>query len=100
MAPRALALSLVVALALAALGRASGDDAPEKVALPKADDFTKLVLEVAKSYPTDGTHKYYWPKSGPWPGTTMDLFYTGKKVCEGDKEKRCYCCGITFEVFF
>lgn len=93
----ALAVSCVLALALAPA--ATGDDA-EKVPLPAADDFTKLVLEVAKSYPTDGTHKYYWPKSGPWPGTTMDLVYMGKKVATGDAEKRCYCCGITFEVFF
>jgi hypothetical protein len=95
----ALTLALVSAIALGSLAR--GDDAPpEKVPLPKATDFAKLVLEVARAYPTDGTHGYYWPKGGSWPGTTMDLFYMGKKVCEGDAKKRCFCCGITFEVFF
>jgi hypothetical protein len=98
---RPVLLALTLAFSLAAFSLA--DDAPkpdDKVPLPKASDFAKLVLEVAKTYPTDGTHGYYWPKSGSWPGTTMDLFYMGKKVGEADPKKRCFCCGITFEVFF
>src|SRR5690242_8698586 len=94
----AVAAALCV-LAVAAPLASRGDDA-EKVPLPRASEFAKLVLEVAKTYPTDGTHKYYWPKTGTWPGTTRDLFYLGKKVCDGDPEKRCFCCGLTFEVFF
>jgi hypothetical protein len=72
---------------------------PEKAVLPAADDFTRAVLEVVKTYPTDGTHRYHWPKTGGWPGTTRDVFYEGKKVCEADPEGRCFCCGLTFEVF-
>jgi hypothetical protein len=89
-------VAVLVAFAFATLAR--GDDA-EKVPLPKAKDFSKLVLAVARSYPTDGTHRYYWPKSGTWPGTTRDVLYMGTRVCEADEQKRCFCCGITFEVF-
>jgi hypothetical protein len=94
--PALLVLPLALALAVAATSHAD-DAAPP---LPAAKDFSKLVMEIAKSYPTDGTHKYYWPKGGSWPGTTRDLFYGDTKIAEGDPEKRCYCCGITFEVFF
>lgn len=70
--------------------------------LPTAKDFHKCVLYVIKKYPTDGTHQYYWPKGskGGWAGTTCDLKYLGKVICKGDIKKRCYCCGITYEVFF
>src|SRR5438874_2444313 len=68
--------------------------------LPLATDFAKRVLELAKSYPADGTHRYHWPKGSSWEGTTRDLVYLGQKVATGDPEKRCYCCGLTFEVFF
>jgi hypothetical protein len=81
-------------------GKTEKAEKPAEKWLPKADDFTKALLEIVKSYPTDGTHKYHWPRQGSWPGTTRDLFYAGEKVCEGDPEKRCYCCGLTFEVFF
>src|SRR5438477_240987 len=38
------------------------------------------VVEVVKSYPTDGTHKYSWPKKGadgkdPYDGVTQDIYY-------------------------
>lgn len=72
--------------------------APEE-ALPTEDAFSKVVMEVVKSYPTDGSHGYYWPKGESWPGTTCDLLYRGTKVCEADPKGRCYCCGLTFEVF-
>ena len=68
-------------------------------ALPTEDAFAKSVLAVIATYPTDGTHGYYWPKGDAWPGTTCDFDYLGTKVCEADAKKRCYCCGITFEVF-
>jgi hypothetical protein len=95
---RSLIAAAVLAAGLALAGGSRADD--QKTPLPAADDFTKAVLEISKTYPTDGTHKYYWPKKGSWPGTTRDLFYDGEKVCEGDAEKRCFCCGLTFEVFF
>lgn len=68
-------------------------------AMPTEDEFSKFVMAVVKTYPTDGTHGYYWPKGDAWPGTTCDLLYQGTKACEADPQKRCYCCGLTFEVF-
>jgi hypothetical protein len=91
-------LVAVVVAALAAAGRA--DDGAKKDFLPSEDELSKHVLEVARSYPTDGTHRYFWPKGSTWTGTTRDLFYEKERVCDGDAEKRCYCCGLTFEVFF
>lgn len=71
---------------------------PEE-SVPTEADFSKLVLSVVKSYPSDGTHKYWWPKGDDWPGTTCDIEYQGVKACVADPEGRCYCCGLTFEVF-
>ncbi len=63
------------------------------------EDFNEYVLQVLKKYPTNGTHRYYWPKGGNWAGNTQDLFYRGSLFSKGDPQKRCYCCGLTFEVF-
>lgn len=99
----------IVALALGAVvasGRAEDEppklEKPEKPKpfIPEETQLAKIVLEVAKGYPTDGTHRYHWPKGSSWTGTTRDLFYDGVRVCDGDPEKRCYCCGLTFEVCF
>lgn len=57
------------------------------------------IVQVLRSYPTDGTHAYHWPKSGSWCGNTKDLHYRGALYAAGDPEKRAYCCGLTFEVF-
>lgn len=67
--------------------------------LPKEDVFTKYVLKVMESYPTDGTHKYWWPKDDVWAGVTQDIRYKGEVVAKGDPQGRCYCCGLTWEVF-
>ncbi|MCA9319159.1 MAG: hypothetical protein KDB53_00420 [Planctomycetes bacterium] len=69
-------------------------------AIPKDGDFNRQVMKIVESYPTDGTHAYHWPKSGTWRGCTRDLNYGGELLFEGDAEKRAYCCGLTFEVFF
>ncbi|MBI3272981.1 MAG: hypothetical protein HYZ53_28590 [Planctomycetes bacterium] len=95
---------LVFAAAVFALVAAARTVAPAPPAqpadgLPLEDVFTASVLSVVKAYPTDGTHGYYWPKGENWPGTTCDLDYLGVRVCEADPQKRCYCCGLTFEVF-
>ncbi len=84
--------ALVALLALVVAARA-------EESVPTEQDFSKLVMSVVKSYPTDGTHKYWWPKGSDWPGTTCDVEYQGVKACEADAEGRCYCCGLTFEVF-
>ncbi len=68
--------------------------------LPAPDTFRVRVMEVIRTYPTDGTHGYYWPKEGDWKGTTRDLRYRGELLAEGDEQGRCHCSGLTFEVFF
>lgn len=68
------------------------------VAIPAAGEFNPIVLEVIARYPTDGTHRYHWPKQGGWKGNTKDLEYGGEVFAAGDPEGRCYCCGLTFEV--
>ncbi len=76
---------------------------PTPADLPRPDEFTPLVLKILKSYPADGTHGYFWPRGNPvkgWAGNTMDLYYQGKLFSPGDPKGRCYCCGLTFEVFF
>ena len=72
--------------------------AEKTAALP---EFNKIVLEVIKKYPTDGTHKYWWPKNGEgnYSGCTRDLYLCGKRVMKGEPQKRTYCCGLTLEVF-
>lgn len=71
------------------------------------------VVQVVKSYPTDGTHKYSWPKKGqdgkdPYDGVTQDIYYPEQTnhdfyqeciVLHGDGKSSAYCCGLTLEVF-
>ncbi len=91
---RRCAIPVAVALC-AALAAAS-----EKPVVPPAGEFHEALLAVIATYPTDGTHAYWWPKDSAWAGTTRDLVYQGQVVAEGDPQGRCYCCGLTFEVFF
>lgn len=86
----------VVACVLTLVGTAAWAKAPK---LPRLGDFNAHVLAVLKTYPTDGTHKYHWPKSGTWSGNTRTLYYGGEVLLEGDPQGRCHCCGLTFEVF-
>lgn len=67
--------------------------------LPPGPDLNPYVLETMKTYPVDGSYGYYWPKEGGWEGTTRDLVYDGRKLTDGDPERRSYCCGLTFEVY-
>lgn len=68
--------------------------------LPSASEFNSYVIAVMQTYPTNGTHQYYWPSSGDWSGITKDLHYRGSLFLKGDPAGRCFCCGLTFEVFF
>jgi hypothetical protein len=68
--------------------------------LPPLGRFNAHVLAVAASYPTDGTHRYHWPRAGTWKGNARTLRYGGEVIAEGDPEGRCHCSGLTFEVFF
>lgn len=66
---------------------------------PEASNFNDLVLEILDGYPTDGSHEYYWPTGGDWYGVTQDIYYQGELVAEGDPYGRCYCVGLTWEVY-
>lgn len=57
------------------------------------------VLAVLRTYPTDGTHRYHWPKEGEWRGNARTLRYGDEMLCAGDPQGRCHCSGLTFEVF-
>jgi len=92
--------AIALALSLAAARAVADDGAGGPPTVPKAGALNEIVLRLADGYPADGTHRYYWPKGGDWAGTTRDLVYGGRKVCEGDPKGRAYCCGLTFEVFF
>ncbi len=60
--------------------------------------FNEQVLALIATYPTDGTHKYHWVDG--FDGVTQDLIYAGKIVGKSEAEKRTYCCGLTFEIWF
>ena len=99
---REFAAACCVSLALlAACGGDHGDGghprAPHLV--PKRGELNRLVLKAARAYPTDGTHAYWWPRGDPWRGTTRTLTYADEVLCTGDPQGRCYCSGLTFEVF-
>ena len=70
--------------------------------VPAEKTFRTHLLAVIETYPTDGTHGYYWPRPdrGGWLGNTRRLEYAGTVLSEGDAKGRCHCCGLTFEVFF
>lgn len=62
--------------------------------------FNQHVLQVVDTYPQDGSYTYSWTKEADYVGCTKDLYYKGERFVIGDPEKRSYCSGITFEVFF
>jgi hypothetical protein len=72
---------------------------PSTLEIPMRGELNRLVLTVAREYPTDGRHAYWWPRGDPWRGTTRTLRYGGDVLCPGDPQGRCYCSGLTFEVF-
>ncbi len=71
--------------------------------LPPVQRFHTLTLEVARSYPTDGTYGYNWPKNEAIHGVTRNLTYKNELLARagsGSRKKNTYCSGVTFEVFF
>lgn len=62
--------------------------------------FNQHVLDVIATYPRDGSYTYSWTEEENYVGCTKDLYYRGEQFVIGDPEKRSYCSGITFEVFF
>ena len=71
----------------------------EPESAPDESSFSDLVVRLLERYPTDGSHDYYWPSGGTWYGTTKDIYYQDELVAEGDPEGRCYCVGLTWEVY-
>lgn len=65
----------------------------------EASSFNDVVLRYLETYPTDGTHEYYWPSDGDWYGVTRDLWYLDTLLAEADPYGRCYCVGLTWEVY-
>jgi hypothetical protein len=66
---------------------------------PSDSSWNAVVNSLLATYPTDGTNGYYWPDDGGWYGTTRDIWYRGTRVAQGDPYGRCYCVGLTWEVF-
>ena len=95
----------VAALLIVAADRTTAQEraqsAAAAAAVPAPGELNPLVIEVLRRYPTDGTHRYWWPRGGEaakWRGCTKDLEYGGEVIAAGDAQGRCYCCGLTFEV--
>ncbi len=82
----------VFAVGLGALGREARPPSAERALNP-------YVLAVLRRYPTDGTHRYWWPKDGAYDGVSEDLVYDGAVIARGEPKRRTFCCGLTFEVW-
>ncbi len=67
---------------------------------PENIDVNGYVLDILFDYPRDGTHPYSWVNT--YDGVTRDLFYKSERIARAnpDGSKSCYCCGLTYEVFF
>ena len=78
---------------------------PRRPPLPRAERFSALVLECLRAYPTDGRHGYLWPRKkedrvAGWAGNTGEMRYRGVRIARAHPKGCCYCCGLTFELFF
>ena len=58
----------------------------------------QTITKIFRSFPTDGTHAYHWVNG--FDGVTEDLIYKGTRIAKSEEQKRTYCCGLTFEVWF
>ncbi len=94
-----LVLAAALVLSLAGHAACSDDDETQPPRCPQLGAFNEHVLHVVGTYPTDGTHAYYWPRRGSWLGFTRDVRYQGDLLGKGDAKGRCHCSGLTLEVF-
>lgn len=95
-------ISLISLIALLALFSCASLNSQKTAQQDAAQpEFNKMVLDTIKTYPTNGAHGYWWPRSGEsgYSGCTQDLFLDEKKVMTGEPKKRTYCCGLTLEAF-
>lgn len=60
------------------------------------------IVRILKTYPTDGSHDYWWPKRGEgnYDGATTDIVVNGQTVMTGEPKGRTFCCGLTLEVYY
>lgn len=79
-------------------------DGPEflKASLPLLPEPNRSIVELMLSYPTDGKHTYWWPRSGEssYDGSTTDVVLNGEVVMKGEPGARTFCCGLTLEVYY
>jgi hypothetical protein len=101
-------LSLLIVLGLLGPATLYGQDsrpvtAPSvaAAAVSELPAFNQRVLRIAREYPTDGTHDYWWPRNGEssYDGSSEDIYLNGQLVMKGEPERRTFCCGFTMEVF-
>ncbi|MFH0794421.1 MAG: hypothetical protein V2A74_10360 [bacterium] len=92
--------AMLVCLMLA--GTCLGDQAEKAASTDNLPVVNQYVLKMIETYPTDGTHTYWWPRKGEssYDGATTDVLYMGQCVMKGEPQGRTYCCGLTLEVFF
>jgi len=93
---------LVALTGVLAFGSMAKAMMPDHAVDPVAVDlppFNRMVLELLRRYPTDGTHGYHWPKDSSYDGSSRDVMMWGRRVLRGEPERRTFCCGLTLEVF-
>ncbi|CAN5386969.1 hypothetical protein BH09SUM1_BH09SUM1_31920 [soil metagenome] len=93
-------LSLIILLAAMPMAMAAVV-VDEKKPVPELPEFNRLVLEQIGKFPTNGEHKYWWPKHGEskYDGVSEDIFLNGEKVLSGEPKQQTFCCGLTLEVY-
>ncbi len=62
----------------------------------------QLVVACLLRFPRQGQHRYLWPRRNEvvYDGATTHVVFAGKTVLRGEPQGRCYCCGLTLEVFY
>lgn len=72
-------------------------------ALPTLPPMNARVVQTLLSYPREGQHTYYWPRSSDgvsYDGATTDVLLNNMVVLRGESKARAFCCGLTLEVFY
>ncbi len=63
------------------------------------ESLNQEILELTKTYPTDGKHPFFWAKGeGTSDGCTLEMKHKGTVVCTPNPMGT-HCCGMTFEVY-
>ena len=62
-------------------------------------DMNDRVMKLVLGYPTDSSISYWWPKGVDWSGSTRDILYRSELVADDGGVERCFCVGMTWEVY-